>query len=81
MLPQCYTGVHLYFWVPVGVVSVVVLCLAPPLASFAVLWSQRHALDAPAVVNRFGFLYGRYRRKYYFWESVLVLQVCGAAGS
>ena len=46
MNQKCYTGVHLYFWVP---------------------------------TNRFGFLYDRYRPKYYYWESILVLQVraCG----
>ncbi len=75
MNQKCYTGVHLYFWVPLGVVCVAAMCFAPPLASWAVLWSHRHALDTPSVVNRFGFLYDRYRPKYYWWESLLVLQV------
>jgi hypothetical protein len=72
---QCYEGAHLSLWVPIGAVAVVLLCLAPPIVTFMIMWRIRHALDTPAIMNRFGFLYARYRRKYYFFESILQLQV------
>jgi hypothetical protein len=67
--------VHLRVWVPIGAVAVVLPCLAPPVASFWVTYSHRDALDMPAVRNRFGFLYARYKRSHYYWESVLHLRV------
>ncbi|KAG2446307.1 hypothetical protein HXX76_000895 [Chlamydomonas incerta] len=71
---QCYTGTHLAVYVPVGVVSFVVLCLAPPVASFAILWRRRRQLTEPQVQLRYGFLYSRYKRRFWYWGSVQMLQ-------
>ena len=61
MNQKCYEGVHLHLWVPIGVVSVMLLCVLPPLASFLVLWRHRTTLDMPATITKYGFLYARYR--------------------
>ncbi len=72
MAQQCYTGVHLSTYVPVGVVSFIVFCLAPPLATFLVLWRVRRKGGAargapdplqhdPHTLQMYGFLYTRYR--------------------
>lgn len=58
---QCYNGTHLRVYVPVGVVAFVVLCLAPPVASFVILWRRRKQLAEPQVQLRYGFLYSRYK--------------------
>ncbi|KXZ45559.1 hypothetical protein GPECTOR_53g145 [Gonium pectorale] len=77
MAQECYRGPHLWLYVPVGAVAMVLVCLGPPLASFALLWPQRHKLDDPGVRQRYGFLYSRYKRRYFWWESVLMLEELG----
>ncbi len=72
---QCYEGTHLSLWVPVGAVAVALLCLAPPIVTFMIMWRIRDSRNTPAVINRFGFLYARYKEDYYYFESILQLQV------
>ncbi|KXZ43722.1 hypothetical protein GPECTOR_82g256 [Gonium pectorale] len=74
MEQECYSGRHLTFYVPIGIASVVLLCGIPPLASFVLLWRNRRDLDDPGVKQRYGFLYARYKRTYFWWESVLMLE-------
>eukprot|EP00198_Chlamydomonas_reinhardtii_P013258 XP_001702595.1 predicted protein [Chlamydomonas reinhardtii] len=71
---QCYNGTHLRVYVPVGVVAFVVLCLAPPVASFVILWRRRKQLTEPQVQLRYGFLYSRYKRRFWYWGSVQMVQ-------
>ncbi|KXZ42661.1 hypothetical protein GPECTOR_126g517 [Gonium pectorale] len=74
MAQQCYTGVHLRLYVPIGIASVIVLCLGPPLASFLILWHHRAALGSKNVRQRYSFLYARYKPRFFWWESVLMLE-------
>ncbi|KXZ45588.1 hypothetical protein GPECTOR_53g81 [Gonium pectorale] len=74
MAQRCYSGTHLAQYVPIGVAAVATFCLAPPLVSFALLWRNRRKLDAPGVRQRYGFLYSRYKDRYFWWESVLMLE-------
>ncbi|KXZ46022.1 hypothetical protein GPECTOR_48g455 [Gonium pectorale] len=75
MAQECYSGVHLRLYVPIGIVAVVLVCFGPPLASFGLLWSHRSKLrSSPDVRRRYGFLYARYKPRYFWWESVLMLQ-------
>lgn len=41
MAQQCYAGIHLHVFVPIGIASIIVFCFAPPLASFLLLWTVR----------------------------------------
>ncbi|KXZ42565.1 hypothetical protein GPECTOR_134g619 [Gonium pectorale] len=61
MSQQCYSGVHLWFYVPVGVAAVLLFSLMPPALSFVLLWRNRHELDDVGTVQRYGFLYSRYK--------------------
>ncbi len=72
MAQQCYSGVHLAAYVPVGVASVAVFCLAPPLVSFLALRRVRRRggfvkgghdplQHDPHTLQVYGFLYTRYR--------------------
>ncbi|KAG2427995.1 hypothetical protein HXX76_011981 [Chlamydomonas incerta] len=74
MNQQCYSGQHLALYVPVGIVAFLVLCLAPPLVSFGLLWPRRKSLDEWHVRRRFSFLCSRYKPRFWWWESVLMLQ-------
>ena len=48
-------------YLPVGIVAVLLVCVAPPLVSFTMLWRVRHKLDEPATQHLYGFLYLRYK--------------------
>ncbi|KXZ41282.1 hypothetical protein GPECTOR_581g637 [Gonium pectorale] len=74
MAQECYSGRHLALYMPIGVAAVVLVCLMPPLTAFVLLYRHRHELDDPAVRQRYGFLYMRYKPRFYWWESVLMLE-------
>ncbi|KXZ43731.1 hypothetical protein GPECTOR_82g265 [Gonium pectorale] len=77
MQQACYAGRHLGMYVPIGVVAVIFVCLLPPLLSFLLLWFKRRELDDPRIMQHYGFLYMRYKQRYYWWESVLMLEELG----
>ncbi|KAG2436837.1 hypothetical protein HXX76_006358 [Chlamydomonas incerta] len=71
---ECYTGSHMSVAVPIGITAVLLLCAAPPLLSFMLLWQRRQQLADPVVVKLFGFMYNRYKPAFWWWGSVLMLQ-------
>ncbi|KAG2448259.1 hypothetical protein HYH02_006843 [Chlamydomonas schloesseri] len=71
---QCYAGTHMLLYVPIGIASFLLFCVVPPAASFLLLWRRRRDLDTAEVQQRYGFLYSRYKPRYFYWESVLMLQ-------
>ncbi|GIL90990.1 hypothetical protein Vretimale_17061 [Volvox reticuliferus] len=70
MNQECYTGRHQTFWLPFGVVSVLLLCLAMPITSAAITFYYRKRLNEVEVLQVYGFLYRTYKPKVFFWESV-----------
>ncbi|GFR52977.1 hypothetical protein Agub_g15666 [Astrephomene gubernaculifera] len=71
MNQQCYAGQHLTLWVPIGVVSVVLLCLTMPLLTAGLLFANRKQLmTQPQVRQLYGFLFSSYHDKFYYWESL-----------
>ncbi|KAG2438668.1 hypothetical protein HXX76_005215 [Chlamydomonas incerta] len=74
MQQECYSGTHLSVYVPIGVVAVFMYCLLPPLVSYLLMWRHRKQLDDHHVGQVYGFLYKRYRERYWYWESVLQLE-------
>ncbi|KAG2433150.1 hypothetical protein HYH02_012694 [Chlamydomonas schloesseri] len=71
---QCYAGPHAAAYVPIGITAVLAICVTPPLASFIMLWRVRHKLDEPRTQAMYGFLYLRYKRRFFFWDPVVQLQ-------
>ncbi|KAG2424440.1 hypothetical protein HXX76_014493 [Chlamydomonas incerta] len=71
---QCYAGPHAAVYMPIGIAAVLLVCVAPPLASFVMLWRVRHKLDEPRTQAKYGFLFLRYKRRFYFWDPVVQLQ-------
>ncbi|PNH03205.1 hypothetical protein TSOC_010752 [Tetrabaena socialis] len=74
MNAECYSGLHLHVYVPIGIASALVFCCLPPLVSFVLLWCNRRQLNDPRCQRQYGFLYMRYRPRFWFWECVLQLQ-------
>ncbi|KAG2440854.1 hypothetical protein HXX76_003708 [Chlamydomonas incerta] len=74
MNQECYSGVHLAFYVPIAIIFLVVFCVGPPLTNFVLLFRVRHALDDRHTRQAYGFMYSQYRRDYYWWDSVVMLQ-------
>ncbi len=48
-------------YLPIGIVSVCLFCLAPPLSSFLLMWRARHRLTEYRTQQMWGFMYKRYR--------------------
>lgn len=70
---QCGEGDWLRLLLATSALSLV--CVVLPCCIFAyVLYQNRNALDDPAVIRRYGFLYGSYKRKFYFWELLALLR-------
>ncbi|KAG2483018.1 hypothetical protein HYH03_018098 [Edaphochlamys debaryana] len=75
MQQECYVGAHAALYVPLGVVFLIVFCLTPPIVNFVLLWRQRAKLQSNPYTRRvYGFMYSRYRPKYYWWDSVVMCQ-------
>ncbi|KAG2442061.1 hypothetical protein HYH02_009852 [Chlamydomonas schloesseri] len=75
MNQACYSGLHSALYLPVGIVCAIVFCALPPIVVFSILFAKRKKLHERQTQILYGFLYRRYRTKYYFWESVGQLQM------
>lgn len=53
MNQECYTGVHESLYLPIGIVAVIVFCLAPPVAAFVIMWRLRRSLKVAACIAHF----------------------------
>ena len=58
---ECYSGMHLKVYVPIGIVAVLIFCVAPPVASFLFIWQLRNRLEELHIRKVYGFLYKRYK--------------------
>ncbi|KAG2484154.1 hypothetical protein HYH03_017035 [Edaphochlamys debaryana] len=75
MQQECYTGVHIALYVPLGVVFLLIFCVSPPLVNFFLLWRIRDDLQYDTHTQRvYGFMYLRYKEQYFWWDSVLMAQ-------
>ncbi|KXZ51163.1 hypothetical protein GPECTOR_13g650 [Gonium pectorale] len=71
---ECYAGSHGRELVPLGVMMSLLLCAGPPLVCAGLLRRHRNKLSAPAVRQRYGALYSRYRPQLFWWEVVVMLE-------
>ncbi|KAG2488304.1 hypothetical protein HYH03_013154 [Edaphochlamys debaryana] len=72
---ECYSGTHAALYLPIGIVAVILVCVGPPLTSAIIMWRHRRRLDEHRTRMVYGFMYSRYRPKYFWWESVVQLQM------
>ena len=69
----CLAGAHFWLFVA-GVVWAVLFCIGFPVAMAAALYFVRRRLDDFGVNMKYGFFYDSYDAKYYFWESVILVE-------
>lgn len=58
---QCYSGVHAVLYLPLGIVFVLLYCVAPPLAVLLLLLSRRRRLGDRDTLQLFGFVFNDYK--------------------
>ena len=59
---------------PAAVVGGVVYVVAIPGYIALILWKNRRDLDSPAIFGRFGVIYQAFRRRFYYYEVVLLVK-------
>ncbi|KAG2491143.1 hypothetical protein HYH03_010585 [Edaphochlamys debaryana] len=74
MQQACYEGSHASYYVPLGVVFLLVFCASPPIVNFVLLWRARDRLDEHHTKQVYGFMYSRYRPQFFWWDSVLMCE-------
>jgi hypothetical protein len=74
-LVDCFRGQHLVV-VVLGVLGLAFFAFSLPISLFVVLSKARRAkgLEEKDMELQLGFLYASYRRRYYFWEGVVLLE-------
>jgi hypothetical protein len=72
---ECAKGQHIVVLV-LGVLGLVVFALGLPISLFVVLTKARRAkgLEEKDMELQLGFLYASYRKCFYFWEGVVLLE-------
>ncbi|KAG2438352.1 hypothetical protein HYH02_010808 [Chlamydomonas schloesseri] len=72
---ECYKGVHLHVYVPVGAVSVALVCLLPPALTTFLLLRRRHQLKELHTQQVYGFMYRKYKPQFFWWEGLAQTQM------
>ena len=69
---ECSSASNQVWMWGVGLPAFFVYGVGIPLSASIILWLRRKRLDSPEVLGTFGFLYGGYTRKWYFWETIIM---------
>jgi hypothetical protein len=72
---KCYEGTHMSYF-PLVLWGVVAYMIGIPLFCARVLWKNREKLMDPEIFARYGFLFARFKPKYFYWEIVLMIRLC-----
>lgn len=68
----CYTGAHRWYMLCVTIPSIIVWGLGIPMLSYMLIKRQKHNLDSIEVKAKYGFLYRGYKRKFFFYETIVM---------
>ena len=60
--------IYLRYMIP-GAIMLFMFAIVVPAFFFVVIWRNRHRLDERATAERYGFLYGAYKRRFAYWET------------
>ncbi|KAG2493086.1 hypothetical protein HYH03_008749 [Edaphochlamys debaryana] len=71
---ECYTDSHMGLYVPLGIVFVIIFCAGPPVYNLVMLWRVRDKLGDYQTQQVYGFMYSRYKAKFFWWDTVLLLE-------
>ncbi len=61
MEQECYTGVHRRVYVPVGIASVLLFCICPPITYFWLTFKSRKRFEDTNVRIQYGFLFLQFK--------------------
>ncbi|CDW89726.1 UNKNOWN [Stylonychia lemnae] len=69
---KCYKGQHLFWALAVALPAMIVWGLGIPFFGLALLLRSKKKLDQIITRQKLGFLFRGYKRKYYYWEIVIM---------
>lgn len=61
MNQECFSGIHMHMYVPIGIVCAVLICLLPPGAAIWMVVRKRAELQEAYVQQMYGLLYHKYK--------------------
>lgn len=64
-----YTATYIRYMIP-GAIMLFIFAVVVPGFYFLTIWRNRKSLDDPLVAKKYGFLYGSYKRKHPYWETI-----------
>ncbi|CDW90223.1 UNKNOWN [Stylonychia lemnae] len=68
----CYQGTHRYMIFGVALPALLAWGLGIPFFASQLIFQERHKLDSLETRSKYGFLYRGYKKKFYYWESVIM---------
>jgi hypothetical protein len=71
---KCYEGKHQSFF-PLVMWGTVAYIIGIPLFAARVLFSNKERLLEPQIFARYGFLFARFKPKYFYWEVILLIRM------
>ncbi|CDW85128.1 UNKNOWN [Stylonychia lemnae] len=69
---ECYRGQHFFWALAVALPAMIVWGLGIPFFGLALLLRNKKQLDQIVTRQKLGFLFRGYKRKYYYWEIVIM---------
>eukprot|EP00347_Sterkiella_histriomuscorum_P017660 403348489 len=68
----CYKGQHTFWSMFVAVPGILVWGVGVPMLSYMLMNNEKHRLDSIEIKAKYGFLYRGYKRKYFYYESIVM---------
>eukprot|EP00347_Sterkiella_histriomuscorum_P023840 403333206 len=68
----CYKGQHSFWSLFVAVPGILVWGVGIPMLSYMLINKEKHRLDSIDIKAKYGFLYRGYKRKYFYYESIVM---------
>ena len=68
----CYQGAHYVWALFVALPSIIIWGLGIPLFATLLIFRERKSLDSVTTREKYGFLFRGYKKKFFFWESMVM---------
>lgn len=68
----CFRGTHVVWAFFVAIPSLVVWGLGIPFFAYLLLRREKNKLDTLETKEKYGFLFRGFKKKYYYWEIVIM---------
>lgn len=81
MTVQCFQGWHTVLSLGLGIPLLLLVCVGIPSLPLALLYKHPQKLNTTAVQLRLGSIYTSYKSRFWFWESVVLVQTLALAAA